>query len=139
MLLPMDKATLQEQSLAYHLALTTCCDGQGNGHLFNVLMRVIYVAWFLQRAGYGNEPVQHYKLAEVAVEAALGSAHQSGEWHLDESAAPAFEKLLSLHDSQLNVAPLYKVIEAEKQLKRFLDGTSSSPIPEPGGSAGCMN
>ena len=58
--------------------------------------------------------MQHYKLAEVAVEAALGSAHQSGEWHLDESAAPAFEKLLSLHDSQLNVAPLYKVIEKQK-------------------------
>jgi hypothetical protein len=43
---------------------------------------------------------------------------------------PAVEKLLALHDDQLAVAPLPKVIDAESRLRRFLAGTSRSPIPE---------
>lgn len=67
------------------------------------------VAWFLQQAGYGDEPMALYKLAEYAVEAALTLAHESGEWLLADEALPAFKKLLALHDSQLAVAPLHKV------------------------------
>jgi hypothetical protein len=130
MLLPMDQASVRERSLSYHLALAACCDRHGNGHLFNELMRVAYVAWFLQQAGYGNEPVLSYKTAEYAVEAALQVARESNEWFLAEDAIPAFEKLLALHDAQLTVAPLHKVIEAEHQLQRFLAGVASSPIAE---------
>ena len=130
MLLPMDQASVREQSLSYHLALSACCDGHGNGHLFNELMRVAYVAWFLQQAGYGNETVQSYKTAEYAVEAALRLKHESNEWLLAEDAIPAFEKLLALYDAQLAVAPLHKVIEAEHRLRRFLAGMASSPIAE---------
>lgn len=130
MLLPMDQATVREQSLTYHLALATCSDGHGNGYLFNELMRAVYVAWFLQQSGYGNEPIEQYKTAEYAVEEALARAHESKEWILTEDAVPAFERLLALHDSQLAVAPLHKVIEAERRLKHFLAGTTSSPIPE---------
>jgi hypothetical protein len=46
-----------------------------------------------------------------------------------QQALPAFEKLLALHDSQLTVAPLHKVIDAERKLARFLQGTASSPVP----------
>lgn len=130
MLLPMDVASAREQSLSYHLALATCRNGHGNNYLFNELMRTVYVAWFLQQAGYGDEPLELYKFAEYAVEAALTLAHESGEWLLADDALPVFEKLLALHDSQLAVAPLHKVVDAERQLARFLHGTASSPIPE---------
>ncbi|MBN3754736.1 hypothetical protein G3N95_17440 [Paraburkholderia sp. Tr-20389] len=126
----MDATSAREQSLSYHLALATCRSGHGNSYLFNELMRTVYVAWFLQRAGYGDEPVALYKRAEYAVEAALTLAHESGEWLLADEALPVFEKLLALHDSQLTVVPLHKVIDAERQLARFLHGTASSPIPE---------
>lgn len=129
MLLPMDPASVRKQSLTYHLALVACRDGHGNRHLFNELARVMYVAWFLQRAGYGAEPVDQYKLAECAVEAALALAHISGEWELADEAVQVFGRLLALHDSQLAVAPLHKVIEAEQRLRHFLAGTASSPIP----------
>lgn len=130
MLLPVDVASARDQSLSYHLALATCRRGHGNNYLFNELMRTVYVAWFLQQAGYGDEPLELYKFAEYSVEAALTLAHESGEWLLADDALPVFEKLLALHDSQLAVAPLHKVVDAERRLARFLHGTASSPIPE---------
>ncbi|MBN3790053.1 hypothetical protein G3N94_24630 [Burkholderia sp. Ac-20353] len=127
----MDKTSVQRQSLSHHLALAACRDGHGNAYLFNELIRTTYIAWFLQQAGYGDEPVERYKAVEHAVEATHLRADESNEWILAEDAVSAFEQLLVLHDWQLNVAPRYKVIDAEQQLKRFLAGTASSPIPEP--------
>jgi hypothetical protein len=94
-------------------------------------MRTVYLAWFLQQEGYGQEPVNLFKTAEYAVEAALELAHMSDEWVLAEDTVPVFERLLALHDSQLATAPLHKVIHAEQRLRQFLAGTASSPIPEP--------
>lgn len=131
MLLPLDKTAVQTQSLSHHLALAACRDGQGNAYLFNELIRTTYIAWFLQQAGYGDEPVERYKAVEHAVEATHIHADESNEWILAADAVSAFERLLVLHDWQLNVAPRYKVMDAEQQLKRFLAGTASSPIPEP--------
>jgi hypothetical protein len=116
--------------LSYHLALAVCRDGHGNGHLFNELIRVAYITWFLQQAGYGKERVECYKMAEYAVEAALELADTLDEWTLAGDAIPVFERLLALHDAQLATAPLHKVIEAERQLRHFLAGTAPSPIPE---------
>lgn len=130
MLLPMDGASAREQSLPSHLALVACRDGHGNGHQFNELMRTVYVAWFLQQDGYGSEPVEQFKTAEYAIEAALELAHESNEWVLAEDAIPVFERLLALHDAQLATAPLHKVIDAERRLRQFLAGTASSPVPE---------
>ncbi|WP_235851069.1 hypothetical protein [Paraburkholderia piptadeniae] len=121
---------MREQSLTYHLALVACRDGHGNRYLFNELARAMYVAWFLQQPGFGAEPIGQYKTAERAVEAALTLAHESGEWILAEDVVPVFEKLLALHDSQLAVAPLHKVMEAERRLRHFLAGNASSPVPE---------
>jgi hypothetical protein len=130
MLLPMAEASAREQSLSSHLALVACRDGHGNRHLFNELMRTVYVAWFLQQDGYGKEPVNSFKTAEYAIEAALELAHVSNEWVLAEDTVSVFERLLALHDSQLASAPLHKVIHAEQRLRHFLAGTASSPVPD---------
>ncbi|CAB3742776.1 hypothetical protein LMG27174_06909 [Paraburkholderia rhynchosiae] len=93
-------------------------------------MRTVYLAWFLQEDGYGNEPVRHFKTAEHAVEAALKLAHSANEWVLAEDAVPVFEGLLALHDAQLAIVPLHKIISAERRLRQFLAGTASSPVPD---------
>jgi hypothetical protein len=124
----MDRASAGEQSLASHLALVACRSGHGNGHLVNELMRVVYLGWFLQRAGYGNCPAGQFRIAEYAVEATLAHAHECGEWRLPEEAIADFEVLLALYDSQLASAPLHEVLAAEQKLRAFLAGTSSSPI-----------
>ncbi|SAL59998.1 Fis family transcriptional regulator [Caballeronia humi] len=131
MLLPMNQASARERSLSSHLALAACRDGHGSEYLFNELIRVAYTTWFLQQAGFGNEPVECYKKAEYAVEAALELASRSDEWILAKDTIPAFETLLALHDTQLATAPRHKVMEAEQRLLRFLAGTAPSPIPGP--------
>lgn len=79
LLLPMDRSPASEQSLANHLALDACRRGHANAHLINQLMRVAYLGWFLQRAGYGNCPAEQLKITECAVEAALARAHECGD------------------------------------------------------------
>jgi hypothetical protein len=89
----------------------------------------VYLSWFLQRAGYGTCPNEHFKIAEYAVEATLAQAHDTGEWQLPADTIEDFETLLALYDSQLASAPLHAVLEAEQRLGAFLAGTSRSPIP----------
>jgi hypothetical protein len=129
LLLPMDRASANAQSLASHLALVACRSGHGNGHHVNELMRVVYLGWFLQRAGYGNCPAGQFKVVEYAAEATLAHAHECGEWRLPDEMIVDFEALLALYDSQLASAPLHEVLAAEQKLRAFLAGTSSSPIP----------
>jgi hypothetical protein len=125
----MDLASARERSLSCHLALVACRDGHGNSHLVNELMRAVYLSWYLPRAGYGNQPVEQFKIAEYAVENTLAHAHKTGEWRLASEVICDFEALLTLYDAQLARAPLHEVFEAERQLKVFLTGTDHSPIP----------
>ncbi|WP_321812518.1 MULTISPECIES: hypothetical protein [unclassified Burkholderia] len=81
MLLPLDKTSVQTQSLSHHLALVACRDGQGNEYLFNELIRATYIVWFLQQAGYGDEPVERYK----AVEHAVAATHMHAESRMSGS------------------------------------------------------
>lgn len=128
LLLPMDCAAAREQSLKLHLALVACRGFHANGHLINELMRAVYLAYFLQRAGYGKHPSEHFKIAECAVEVALAHAHETGEWRLAPEVMSDFEELIALYDTQLARAPLHAVLHAEAQLKEFLAGTANSPI-----------
>ncbi|WP_236720919.1 hypothetical protein [Paraburkholderia phytofirmans] len=128
LLLPMDRVSANERSLANHLALVAFRSGHGNGHLVNELMRVVYLSWFLQRAGFGTCPAEQFKIAECAVEATLADAHESGDWQLPAETIVDFEALLALYDAQLASAPLHEVLAAEQKLRAFLAGTSSSPI-----------
>ncbi|NPT48028.1 hypothetical protein GNZ12_43465 [Paraburkholderia sp. 1N] len=92
-------------------------------------MRVVYLGWFLQRAGYGSCPTEQFRIAEYAVEATLSHARERGEWRLPAGTIVDFEALLALYDSQLARAPLHEVLAAEQKLRAFLAGTSRSPIP----------
>jgi len=125
----MERAAANERSLSCHLALVACRAGKGNGHLINELMRAVYLSWYLQRAGYGNQPVEQFKVAEYAVEETLAHAHETGEWRLAPEVICDFETLLALYDAQLAKAPLHEVLDAERQMRVFLEGANQSPIP----------
>ncbi|WP_166618368.1 hypothetical protein [Paraburkholderia madseniana] len=125
----MDRASAGERSLSCHLALVACRDGHGNSHLVNELMRAVYLSWYLERAGYGNQPAEQFKIAEYAVENTLAHAHETGEWWLASEVISDFEALLTLYDAQLARAPLHQVSEAEQKLREFVMGTDHSPIP----------
>lgn len=133
-LLPMTGASARERSLSYHVALDCWRRGHGNGRLVNELIRATYMAWFLQRAGFGDAPVELFKAAECIAEIALLRAHDSGQqedWSLDEDSVSTFTTLLALHDAQLRTAPVHHFEKAERLLLAFLRGTERSPIPAP--------
>ena len=123
LLLPISAQSAREMSLAHHLALAACRGDSANRHQINELVRSVYMAYFLQRMGYGDLPVECYELAEAAFENALAVAAKCGRWIISEQDAPVIERLLALHDQQLSEAPMHRVAEAGKQLRQFLAGT----------------
>ena len=128
LLLPMSAQSAREMSLAHHLALAACRGDSGNRHQINELVRSVYMAYFLQRLGFGDMPFECYEHAEAAFENALAVAAKSDRWLISEQDAPVIERLLALHDRQLSEAPMHRVAEAERQLRQFLAGTSVSPL-----------
>jgi hypothetical protein len=131
LLLPMAAQSAREMSLAHHLALAACRGDSANRHQINELVRSVYMAYFLQRMGFGDMPFECYEHAEAAFENALAIAAKSARWMISEQDAPVIERLLALHDQQLSEAPMHRVVEAEKQLHQFLAGTGVSPLVRP--------
>jgi hypothetical protein len=130
-LLPMPAQSARELSLAHHLALAACRGDRANRHQINELVRSVYMAYYLQRMGFGEMPLECYEQAEAALENALAVAAKSANWIIGEQDAPVIERLLALHDQQLSEAPMFRVVEAEKQLRQFLAGTGVSPLVRP--------
>jgi hypothetical protein len=130
-LLPMSAQSAREMSLAHHLALAACRGDSANRHQINELVRSVYMAYFLQRMGFGDIPFECYEHAEAAFESALAVAAKCGKWIINEQDAPVIERLLALHDQQLSEAPMHRVVEAEQQLRQFLAGTDASPLVRP--------
>jgi hypothetical protein len=120
MLLPMKRQAVSDISLANHLALAVCRKGQGNAHLINVLKRAVYLTYYLQTAGFGDEPVDLYRFAEAALSQAAGSAQYDGVWQISVEVASMLEKILAIHDQQLEAAAVGHVIEATTRFSRLL-------------------
>lgn len=127
----MSAQSVRELSLAHHLALAACRSDSGNRHQINELVRSVYMAYFLQRLGFGDMPFECYEHAEATFENALAVAAKSACGLISEQDAPVIERLLALHDSQLSEAPMHRVAEAEKQLRQFLAGTGVLPLVRP--------
>lgn len=130
-LLPMSAQSARELSLAHHLALAACRGERANRHQINELVRSVYMAYYLQRMGFGEVPFECYEHAEAAFENALSIAAKSAKWTVSEQDSPVIERVLALHDQQLSEAPMHRVVEAEKQLRQFLAGESASPLVRP--------
>ncbi|HDR9188805.1 TPA: hypothetical protein QDB51_002883 [Burkholderia vietnamiensis] len=89
----------------------------------------MYATRFRQRAGYGELPLAQFHAAEQYLEAANCRGVGTDAWHLDEDGYPIFERILVLHDRQLDTAPAHTIIEADDALMRFIRGTNPSPLP----------
>ncbi len=129
LLLPLRLAATRARSLKFHAYLTTVRNGFGSIEHLVELASVMYISWFLQRAGYGDLPLDEFHIAEQYMEIANRRGALEGLWCLDEDGYPFFEHILLLHDHQLDMAPAYAVIEAEGELRDFISSTAPSPLP----------
>jgi hypothetical protein len=127
MLLPPTAKSARALSLRHHLALAALKGGSGNGHLLTELIRVVYVAWYLQEAGFGATDLEHYLEAERTLASCGARAAGENIWQLDAADTSAIERVLALHDWQLEHVPISAMLEVQKRLTRFRQSGKASP------------
>ncbi|WP_061171130.1 hypothetical protein [Caballeronia hypogeia] len=66
----------------------------GNAYLINELVRLVYLTYHVQDAGYGDTDVVVYARAEAALERCLQRAEREQVWRLEPDDAPMFEAIL---------------------------------------------
>ncbi|MFM0078758.1 hypothetical protein P0D72_07690 [Paraburkholderia sediminicola] len=113
--------------MRYHLALEVLKAGTGNGHLLTELIRVVYVAWYLQEAGFGAIDSGYYLKAERTLARSGARAVETNIWQLDLADTTVLERVLALHDWQLQRVPISAMFEVQKRLTRFAQGNKASP------------
>lgn len=129
MLLPLPPSAAQTVALSNHLTFAACRAGAGSAFLFNELIYLLYVTFFVQDAGYGDTDVIVYGRAEAALERGLQRAEAKRIWTLETADWPLFEAVLRKADRQLAGAPRYAQIAARERLKRFVASGRASPLP----------
>jgi len=125
-LLPHTVAYVREQSLGWHLALAAFKAGKGNGELLAKLVKVLYLAWYLQEAGFGAVEREVYLDAEHILDAAARGASRD-VWIIETADCFPIIAILDLHERQLLGAPVCAVDKAEARVVRF--GRSESRAP----------
>jgi hypothetical protein len=111
-----------------HLALAVCRRGKGNEHLVKELACAVYLTYFLQQSGYGHEPLQLFREAEVRLGRTAWQGKRRGVWHLDKQGAALLERVLAVYDSQLSRAALGVVLQARHRLRTVLSTKGGVPL-----------
>jgi hypothetical protein len=128
MLLPLPSSAAQTVALSNHLTFAACRAGAGSAYLFNELIQLVYVTFFVQDAGYGDADVNIYARAEAALERCLQRAEVERRWAFEAADLPLFEAVLQQADRQLSSAPRYVHVAARDRLKRFAASGRASPL-----------
>jgi hypothetical protein len=110
------------------MGFVACRDGAGTAYLFNELIRLVYVTFYVQDAGFGDTDPLVYARAEAALERSLQRAENERVWVLDSSDLPLFEAVLRESDRQLASAPRYAHLDARERLERFAVSGRPSPL-----------
>ncbi|WP_250517712.1 hypothetical protein [Caballeronia sp. INDeC2] len=128
MLLPMPECAAREISLVNHLSFVACRSGAGSAHLFNELIQLVYLSFYVQDAGFGDTDLMIYARVEAAIERTLERAESGRAWMLDAEDLPLFEAVLRESDRQLALAPRHVHIGACERLERFATSGRTSPL-----------
>jgi hypothetical protein len=126
MLLPHTASYVRELALHNHVALAAFRTGKGNGELLAELAKALYLARYLQEAGFEAADRELY----LEVEAILDDAARNSNndiWFIEPAECGPVTRILDLHERQLSSAPVYAVSEAQARLLRF--GISSIRSP----------
>ena len=128
MLLPMPENTAREISLVNHLTFAACRSGAGCSYLFNELSQMIYLAYYVQDAGFGDTDLVIYARAEAAMERVLQRAESARAWTLHANDIPLFEAVLRQSDRQLTNVPRHVHLGARYRLDSFVTSRRASPL-----------
>jgi hypothetical protein len=126
MLLPPTAVSVRKLVLRHHIALAAFHAGKGNGSLLAELVKALYLAWYLQVAGFGAADRELYLEAERLLDHAARNAHKD-IWFIEAADSVSISRLLNLCEQQLLSAPIYAVGEARARLSHFSKSNKRSP------------
>jgi hypothetical protein len=126
MLLPHTAGYVGELVLRNHVALAAFRAGKGNGNLLAELAKALYLAWYLQEAGFDAADRELYLEAEGILDNTARNASK-GIWCIEPAECGPVTRILDLHERQLSSAPVYAVSEAQARLLRFGITSRRSP------------
>ncbi|WP_224017479.1 hypothetical protein [Paraburkholderia tropica] len=127
---PLDEKTATEMALAHHLTFAACQGWAGTTRLVSELVRMVYLTFYVQCEGYGNTDIARFADAEAALENCILRAGEDDVCRISPGERALVEPILRQADTQLFLAPRLALIEAYKQLDRFLRNSNESPLPQ---------
>jgi hypothetical protein len=122
LLLPVKRATADDMSLQYHIALEALRVGRGYASAAQSLAEVMVTTFFLVDAGYGQISRETFLANEVIIADCFEKGRGQDKWSLDEHGYECFAALVNLHDQQLRKAPLCAILRAKDRLEAFMNG-----------------
>jgi hypothetical protein len=129
-LLPLPLAQVRALSLEYHIALAAIRSQHGTVEMVTSLLRVLYLTYMIgKREHTGDETaalVEAERIMSCCIDRAVDG--ESGSWYLDETESSAIERVLAMHDAQLQNLPKHRYAEAWWTVQDTLS-RSESPIP----------
>jgi hypothetical protein len=122
MLLSMPRATVEELALRLHLSLDALRRGKGNiTHAQGVIEAVILTRLLFEN-GYGATTLDRLAAAERELARVFNCGRSAGIWHLDGPGFELIAEIVTIHDRQLQKAPLWALREASNRLEWFKAG-----------------
>jgi hypothetical protein len=116
--LPHTASYVRKLALHTHIALAAFRAGKGNGNLLAELVKALYLAWYLQEAGFDAADRELYLEAERILDNAATNASKD-IWFIEPVESDPVTRILDLHDRQLSNAPVYAVREAHAHVLHF--------------------
>jgi hypothetical protein len=127
---PLDQKTATEMALAHHLTFAACKGWAGTTRLVSELVRMVYLTFYVQCAGYGDTDIAQFADAEAALEKCILRAGEDEACRIAPNECALVEPILRQADTQLFLAPRLALIDAYKRLDRFLRSSNESPLPQ---------
>ena len=113
---PLPQHVRDALSLDYHLQLEALRAGVGTLFSLNILTRVAIAAGMLKSMGYGAPELETYSEYESTAWGAFTAARE-GEIKFDDCAYQLFACLVTVHDSQLERAPVSAIQQVADRLE----------------------
>ncbi|WP_199545239.1 hypothetical protein [Paraburkholderia kururiensis] len=128
-LLPLPAAKARALSLEQHLALAALRQGHGGVEQVAMLLRVVYLAYFMGHAVREPVDLELLRAAESALECCSQDEEQEGSWTLGAQECDLIAQVLVLHDRQLAWLPAFRYTGAWIRIQAFTQSAALSPLP----------
>ncbi|ACC76299.1 conserved hypothetical protein (plasmid) [Paraburkholderia phymatum STM815] len=130
-LLPLPASKVRALSLEHHLALTALRGGHGSVEQMSVLLKVVYLVYFMAQAVHDPVDPGLLRTAEAALQCCGLRGHHQGCWTLSEADHDVLAQVLTLHDGQLGALPSFRYADGWARIHAFLASDAQSPLPDP--------